>query len=193
MTNESKEDRKKKENQRKSSLMTIKDKSMTSLAAAYLMNQKEFGSGYGEIVQDAIHDYQYIPSLQNPNKPLSELIYGGLISSRANGKRYTGNVSEQYILESSARIVQENFDRVKVSDAVSLLGMKIKLDENISEMYLQDLKNSKNEQAKEIYGQIVGGFLTTMADVKIIESLSMRSKENVNQLEKKLTELAGKK
>lgn len=167
---------------RESALATLKT-GLVNYAATFYINQtpKDKAHPYGEAVASAVDEYIYIPTLRS--KEGSELIADTLISSRKNGRRYSGNLSEEAILEGSAQAVQEALANITVEDAYRLMGSKEKIRKNLAGVYIGDLLASKDKETKEFGETVFNTYLSNLADNKASEALQARPKARLKGLE----------
>ena len=176
------------EKAREVALKNLGNSPLMDLAAAYLVN----ASGkYGEAGDSAIEQFKYFPAMQSEEG--SKLVMGGLLGSRQDGKRYTGNVSEYKIISDCAQIMQESLATIKVQDILDLIGSDVKLKEAYRDKYLTDLAESGKDEDKELVGKILGGYQTYFIDAKVAEALGERTKATKSGLEEILKEPEKKK
>ena len=172
----------KRNDERKVALHNLRDRGITDLAAPYLLKKT------GEYVESAVHDFKYLPLISSPTRSTYSLILGRLLDSREDGERYTGSVSESYIIKKAAEIVDESLGRVTVNDILKLMGSEEKIREDYREKYLSDLGKSENEEDKKIFKRVVNGYLEYLKDIKAAEALSARARLYRGGLEEILVE-----
>jgi len=162
------------EGKRKAALINLKG-NIGNLAAVYLINKsKKFGDAVGEAVEHFIY---------NPSLSLDEL-RSGLLSSRQDGERYTGTVSEYQILQNAAGIMQQSLPYLKLNDFYELMGSKGKGKEG--EMYLSEMPEEKVKQ-------VVGMYQSYLMFSRASKATGEVSKQIPKDLEKILTEEEPKK
>jgi hypothetical protein len=127
-----------KEDARTHALEVLKNPVYSSLSAyKNISDSKDFG----EIDNEVMDKYLYLPSLKGAN----DLLIKQILNSRDKGKRLTGNINEQKILEESEAITYKNLLNLKVQDIADLTGIKLdKKYKQQADKYLSDLK--KDEQ-----------------------------------------------
>jgi hypothetical protein len=126
------------------------------------------------------------------------VMQNSILTSREDGQRYSGNVSEMKIMKDCAAIMQESLNAVKISDVMSLMGSKA----NVEDAYVESLmpKISKEDAAKlspeqkeglnasmKLYQQLVGSYQTYLVQTKVSEALAESAKQIPKGLEKLLT------
>jgi len=190
----SKEEKEKaREDSRQISLKNLKASNLQNLAIAYLADQKD--SGYGENDNSAVEEFLYFPALNSGAKVYNfetgeevDLIRNSLLSSRQGGKRYSGQVSEYGIIETSANIIQKSLAYIKAGDVMELIGSTAKIKDAYKEKYLGDLINSANEDEKKIGMTLAGSYMNYITSQGVSKSLSKKSEQIRGGLEKILAE-----
>jgi hypothetical protein len=175
-----------KEEKRQASLETFKNNGILNLAAAFLI-ENGAGSQYGPAVQNAIHNYQYLPILEKGEA--NEIIVNQLINSRVQGKKYSGSFTEAHLLESGMAVFQESLESLKVSDVIGMIGIDEKINGKYQNMYVSDLKELKDDKdAQKAYQTISQGYISYFLDGQVIDALGAQRKASVGGLEKELIE-----
>jgi len=165
------------EKQRKAALATFKTGLVNYAVAHYVENSKQ----YGEAGSSAIDQYIYQPTLRS--KEGSELIANNLLSSRKEGKRYSGTTSEEAIIEGAAKVVQESLAKLTLEDVYRVMGSKAKIRKDLAKAYIVDLLNSKDEEIKKYAQTVIGSYVPDLMDKKVSEALGMRAKDRLKGLE----------
>jgi hypothetical protein len=177
----------KKSADRAAALGTFKG-NLVNLATAFYV---EKSNQYGEAGASAIDQYIYGPALKS--KEGVDLLYGNLLGSRQNGRRYSGSTSEWALIQTAARIVQESFGAITVEDIYGLMGSKVKVAEEFQGKYLGDLSGSKDKETKELADALTGAYVANLMDRKVSEALGMRAKDRLGNLEQLVKEEEPKK
>ncbi len=189
MTKETqKAEQEKKERQREVALRNLKEKALLNLATAYLVQREE--SGYGKTDNDAVEEFLYFPAINSGAKAYDfksgdkfDLIRNSLLGSRQDGKRYSGQISEYNIINTSASIIQDSLKAVKVSDIMKLIGSKVSVDKKYNDKYVSELLESKNDKDKEYATNLIGGYLQYISTRKVSSALSQRAASEKSGLE----------
>ena len=166
---------KQKKEQRDAALKTFKGNLINLAAAFYVENSNQ----YGEAGASAVDEFIYNPAIRS--KEGSDLLYGKLFESRQGGKRYTGNVSEYYIIATAAKIVGESLGRITVDDIYGLMGSKVKIDEQYKGKYIEELDKETNKT-------LAGAYIADLMDKKVAEALTKRAQARVSKLEEMVKE-----
>jgi len=188
---------KEKENIRKYALKNIKETKLPDLATAYFVSQED--SGYGKIDNDSVEKFLYSPMISSGVKAYdlasgekADLVYNSLLSSRQDGRRYSGQISEYEILKTSAKIIQGSVGALKVEDIMSLLDKSYikgdKIKKNYRDKYLADLAVSENEKDKEVAQALIGGYLSYITAHGVSGALNKRVEDISSGLEKLVRE-----
>ena len=170
-----------KEEKRNIALDNLRSNEISDLAVAYFI---EKSGQYGEGVSSAYENFKYIPAMQGNEKH----VLNSLLSSRQDGRRYSGNVSEYKIIQDSAEIIQGSILNVKINDILELMGSSIKLGKKYEEKYISDIAKSENKEDKETLNLVIGGYIQYLSDKKISEAISLRAKRTKSGLEEMLME-----
>lgn len=177
MTGEEAEKEKQMKEAKESALKNLKG-NYPNLAAAYFV---EKSGQYGEAGASAVDQFIYLPAVKD--KEGSELVYGSLLGSRQGGRRYSGNVSEWYIIEKSAEILQESLSLLNVQDVLNLMGSKAEIKEEYKNKQLAELAQSENKEEKDIFQKVFGSYMGYLTDMKVSEALSKMAKSKKSNLE----------
>ena len=173
---------------REISLKNLKAQNLSNLAVAYFAQSKK--GGYGERDNSAVEKHLYLPAISsglkfhNPeNGEEEDLMTSELMSSREDGERYSGNISEKGLMKKSASIIQDSLGGIRVKDMMELIGSKIPIDDSYKGRYLVELANSPNEEDKKVYETLVGGYMNYITSKGVSESLEKDSKQIRKNLE----------
>lgn len=166
---------------REAALRNLKETSLTDLAVSYLVSSGQ----YGEEVNSAVEQYKYFPAMQGNG---SGHMINGLLSSRQDKKRYTGNISEYGIIQNCAKIIQESLMSITVKDVLELMGSGKGVKGNYGNKYLSDLAKSENKEDKEFFQSIMASYLKYLTDTKVAEALKESAGNIRGGLEEILTE-----
>lgn len=173
------EEKAKREKRRYVALKNLKEKPLLNLATAYIAQTKD--SGFGETDNASVEEFLYFPALNsgtnfyNESGGKSDLIRNSLLSSRQDGRRYSGQVSEYNIINKSASIIQDSLTAIKVSDVMDLMGSKVSVDKKYSDKYVSDLLESKDEKDKEYATKLIGGYLQYLSTKGVSNALNQRA------------------
>lgn len=173
-----------KEAKRKVALLNLNAKHLMNLANAYHVEN----GNYGEAGSSAVDQFIYQPAISGGTNFYSEngeqvnLVISSLLGSRADGKRYTGNVKEYDIIKQAAMIQQESLIGIKISDATNILGISYEGDK--ANKYLGELLQSEDDEDKKLAQQILGTYLGNSADNTVSDALTQRVKSRTSGLEK---------
>ncbi|MEK6812366.1 MAG: hypothetical protein AABX76_02300 [Nanoarchaeota archaeon] len=169
-------------------LQNLKAANLSNLAVAYGAQSKD--SGFGETDNAAVEQFLYRPSIKGSDAynlqtgEKSDLVYGSLLSSRQDGRRYSGQVSEYGMLQRAASITQESLLSVKVSDVMEIIGSKVPVKKGYEGRYIADLLESKNKEDQEVANAIVGMYMGYITTTGVSKSLGMRAQAIKGGLEK---------
>ena len=205
MTNKELTPEEQKVQQRDVALKNLVEVPFMDLASAYFV---EDSGQYGEAGSSAVEKFKYFPAMNSGAKVYDfetgeevDLMRNALLGSRKKGKRYSGSVSEDQIIESCAKIMQESLEKIKVQDVLDLIGSEKKVADNYKDKYLSDLvpqvtqeefdklpENEKKEIAKsqEFYGKIISGYTQYLTGTKVTEALGEQTNSVKGGLEKML-------
>jgi hypothetical protein len=182
---------------REIALKNLKASGLMNIASSYLVHKS---GQYGEAGDSAMEQFKYFPAFNSGTKVYNakgeqyDLIQNSILTSREEGQRYSGNVSELKIMKDCAAIMQESLNAVKISDVMGLMGSKA----NVIDGYVGDLmpKISKEEMAKlapeqkeaikasmEVYQNLIGGYQTYLATKNVSEALAESAKQIPKGLE----------
>lgn len=179
-----------KEKKREVALANIQNDDLINLATAYLVNSS---GKYGEAGDSAVEQFIYMPSLRENPKIIDEegnegdIITQSLLSSRQDGRRYSGNINEYDTIKTAAGIAFGSLDDLKVSDVYELLGSEIGVSEKYKDSYLSDLKEG-DEDSQKLYKQLSGGYQGYVVDTKVSEALGKRASTSKSGLEELVKE-----
>ena len=161
---------------------------LANLAAAYFVQKNET---YGKAGGDAVYNFIYQPA-RGSNE--GNAIMNGILQDSSYGLRYGGSVSEAQIIGKSAEIVQQSIAGIKVSDAMSLMGSKAKIDPKYADRYVADLLSEESSDTeKEVAQAIMGSYGSWLTNSKVSEALNLSAKATVGNLEKILKPEEAKK
>ena len=135
-------------------LQNLKAANLSNLAVAYGAQSKD--SGFGETDNAAVEQFLYRPSIKGSDAynlqtgEKSDLVYGSLLSSRQDGRRYSGQVSEYGMLQRAASITQESLLSVKVSDVMEIIGSKVPVKKDTKVDTLLTCLNLRTKKTKKL-------------------------------------------
>jgi hypothetical protein len=141
---------KEREAKREIALKNLKASELNDLALAYKVNSsKDFGENDNKVIEY----FKYFPAFNAGAKfhdfesgKEVDLIKNSIISSREDGRRYSGNFSEHKIIKDANSIKMESLAYVKVSDLLDLSGEKgYKIKEAYGNKYISEL-DEKDQQ-----------------------------------------------
>jgi hypothetical protein len=185
---------------REVALKNLKAQNLMNMAASYLVYKNK---DYGEEDNSAIEEFKYFPAFNSGTKAYNakgeeyDVVRNSILSSREEGQRYSGNVSEMKIMKDCAAIMQESLNAIKISDVMGLMGSKA----NVPDAYIGNLlpKISKEEldnlpadqkkgiqKSMEAYQTIVGSYQAYLTQTKVSEALAESAKQIPKGLEKLL-------
>lgn len=188
---------KKIERQRKAAMYNLGDRTLTNLAAAYLIDSSK---DYGEAVNSAVEEHAYETSedpkyIDPETGKVVNLTKSIFKKSRQDGKRYSGNVSEYDLIEGSLNIIGESLARVKVKDVLALMGgntfQKLKSKTKSfkhADRYVSELVQSENEEEKELGEKMASFYFTYLQNMVAGDALTSRANQVRSGLEDILTE-----
>lgn len=168
---------------REQALTVLKDSGVSGLSAAYLV-----GEDYGPVGTRAVHNFKYIPALTEPTKPVSQMITNGLLSSRQDGKYYTGNLSEFQLIKGATDLRNQALGAVTIQDVYELAGSKEKAPAKYADMTLAKLSESEDETDKKFYDKLTKTYALAFRHGSVEESLGAERKAAVGGLEKEVSE-----
>jgi hypothetical protein len=185
-----KAEQEKKEARRQNALKNLQANPISNLAIAYFAQdeKKRFGE-FGETDQGAVEQFLYRPSLKGAGAynlesgEQSDLVYGALLGSRQDGRRYSGQVSEYGIIQTGAQITEESLGAIKVADLMKLVGSKKKVPKELADAYIADIAQSGKE-GQEFAGQLVGMYITYLTTKGVSNALDKRAGALKGGLEK---------
>jgi len=178
-----------KERRREVALKNLKEPNLLNLSVAYYTDREN--SGYGKNDNAAVEEFLYYPAirfgpqtydLESGEK--SDLLKDSLLSSRQDGKRYSGQVSEYNIIKIGAAIIEQSLGAIKVDDIMFLLGSVFHIKENYKGKYLNDLLQSEKEEDKKTAGMLIGGYLQYQTTQRVSKALGQRAENMKGGLEK---------
>ena len=172
-----------KEKMREIALRNLEESNLLDLSVVYYTNRED--SGYGKNDNAAVEESLYHPAIGSGAKAYdlksgekSDLLKDSLLSSRQDGKRYSGQVSEYEIIKTATAIIQQSLGAVKVEDIMNLLGSSIDINKNYKDKYLVDLAESKNKEEQETVQKLIGGYLSYITAQGVSKALGQRT-ENI--------------
>ena len=171
---------------REVALKNLRAKPLMDLAAAYLVEQGDFGDSGNSAVDQFVYQPALGKSTNYTDFATGEqrsLIIGPMLESRRGGKRYTGSVDEAQIIEQAAAIQQESLMGVKVSDAMNLIGAKYSGEHE--DKYIRELAEG-NEEEQNLFKAVIGNYGGNFADDAVSRGLSARVKARIGGLERSL-------
>ena len=176
-----------KQGQREVAIKNLQSNSLMSLASAYFV---ESDSNYGEADSSAVEQFEYFPAINKGVNSYSkegqenDLIRNSLLSSRQDGKRYSGSVSEYSIIKESSQIILESIMSLKVEDVVNQVGYDSEIKEKYKDKYLSDLSESKDEESKKVGQSLIISYVNYLKDMKVSNALKERANSVKGGLEK---------
>lgn len=172
-----------KERMRLVALKNLRESKLWNLATAYHANIED--GGYGKIDNKAVEKFLYHPTINSGPKTYdlksgeeSDLIKDSLLGSRHDGRRYSGQISEYEIIQTSAAIIQQSLGAVKVDDIMSLLSSYVKIKESYKGKYIADLAQSKNEEDKKTALELIRGYTQYAVTQKVSKAIGQGA-ENI--------------
>lgn len=169
-----------KEKKRQIAMRNLGEETLQNLALAYFVSEEK---DFGEADNAAVEQFKYMPAIKEDT-----ILLDSLLGSRHGGKRYTGNVSEYKIIHDAGAIIQESLSRIKVADALQLIGSNSKIAGSYSDIYLSDLLESKKEKDKELAKRIMDSYLAYFISSGVSDAYADRAKTVKKSLETFLTE-----
>ena len=194
MTDKNKEaEQEKRKRQREVALKNLNASPLLDLATAYIAQTKD--SGYGETDNAAVEEFLYFPAINSGARAYDldsekefDLIKNSLLGSRQDGKRYSGQVSEYNIINTSAAIIQDSLKAVKVKDIIELAGSKVPVKKNYEDKYVFELLESKNDDDEKLAKTLIAGYMQYISTKKVSNALSQRASSIRSGLEKIVSE-----
>lgn len=192
---------------REVALRNLKSSSLMNIATSYLVDKNK--GAYGEAGNSAMEQFKYFPAFNSGAKAYSpegeeyDLIKNSILSSREDGERYSGNISEKKIMKDCFAIMQESLNALTISDILELMGSKAEIPEKYKNMYVKDLvpkiskedmANLSNEEEKkiknsaELYQNLIESYQSYISQKMVSESLGESAKQIPKSLEKILIE-----
>ena len=176
------------EQKREIALKNLKEKNLTDLAAAYLVNSTK---AYGEAGDSAVEEFKYFPALNSGAKFYNpetgeevDLIKGAVLSSRQDGQRYSGSISEYGIIKNAANILDLSLREITCEDLLDLIGIDSgNIKSAYKGKYIKELIESENEEEKKIAGNIIYNYMRGFTDSKVSEALNERKDKSKKNLE----------
>lgn len=196
---ESKEIREKKKKQREVALLNLKG-NIAALASTYsIENSKDFGEAVGSAVDQFIYQPALTGTKFTDPESLQEgnLLSQGLLSTRKDGKRYTGSIDEHYILTTASGIAQSSLGYITVEDVFNLMGSKSPISDKLKRKIAGFVGKSTEDAYKELYVSqmpeefqkaIMGSYFTHLSYAKASSALGIAASKIPAGLEKLLTE-----
>jgi hypothetical protein len=194
------------EQRREVALKNLKSSKLVDIAASYIVNKSGV---YGEAGDSAMEQFKYLPAFSSGTKAYNkdgqeyDLIKEAILSSREDGARYSGTVSEQKIMKDCAAIMQESLNYITIEDIMKLMGSKAEVKEQLKNVYIGNLvpKIPKEELAKlpedekkkiaesqKLYQNIIGSYQTYLTQKSVSEALAEGAKQIPKSLETILCE-----
>jgi hypothetical protein len=194
------------EHKRDIALRNLKAANLMNVAAAYIVHKS---GQYGTAGDNAMNEYKYFPSFNSGLKAYDangkeyDIFKESILNSREDGQLYSGNVSELRIMKDCVAIMQESLGSLTVNDVMGLMGSKANINDKYNGKYLENLmpKYTKEELSKlsedkkkelsetmGLYQNLIGGYSTYLANIKVSEALTESAKEIPKGLEKILAE-----
>ena len=178
---------KEKQEQRAVAIKNLQFSNLISAASAYFL---EIDPNYGEVDKSAVENFAYFPAINKDLKAYSkegqeiDLIKNSLLSSRQDGKRYSGSVSEYSIIKTSAQIIQESISALKVEDILNQLGYNSEIKEKYKGKYLSSLFESEDKESKEVVQILATSYINYLKDMQVSNALKEKANSTKNGLEK---------
>jgi hypothetical protein len=206
MEKEKTEEKTLEEHQRDISLKNLKNAKLMDVAAAYIVHNS---GQHGTAGDNAMNEYKYFPALNSGLKAYDvngkeyDVFKESILNSREDGQLYSGNFSELKLMKECAAIMQISLGSLTVNDVMGLMGSKANIGSKYNGKYLQNLmpKYTKEELSKlsedkkkelsetmNLYQNLIGGYSTYLANIKVAEALTESAKEIPKGLEKILAE-----
>jgi hypothetical protein len=183
---------------REISLKNLKAKPLVNLATSYFA---QANNAYGESGNSDVEKHLYWPAMEgNETKAYDfetgkeyELKRKSILDSRQEGRRYSGQISEQEIIHEAAQIIQASLQGVKVIDVYDLLGssdeVKKEIDRNAEhkEKYLSELLEG-NDAQKAFAETVIGMYMSYITKEAVEKAVGESKKELKSGLEKIATD-----
>jgi hypothetical protein len=162
------------EEMRNAGMFNLQNKNLVTLGIAYLIEQsKEFG----EVIKDSNYN-RFIPAL---NSVSSEVINSSLESSRKEGKRFSGTVSEESIAEKCAMVVMNAINNIKVEDILHIIGSEADVLDRYKGRYVSELDT-------EYKSKVIGAYQSYLVMNEISASVMETTRNQRDGLVKILSE-----